>query len=98
MLPHRRAWEGVSSWPLGKKCSLPHPSAVDTRPQTLLITGTHRPEGSPAGLRGLFTQQDRDWEIKGGFPGGRRPIPALTHIQGTHRPAPEETWERPRGL
>lgn len=98
MLPHRRAWEGVSSWPLGKKCSLPHPSAVDTRPQTLLITGTHRPEGSPAGLRGLFTQQDQDWEIKGGFPGGRRPIPALTHIQGTHRPAPEETWERPRGL
>lgn len=48
MLPHRRAWEGVSSWPLGKKCSLPHPSAVDTRPQTLLTTGTHRPEGLPA--------------------------------------------------
>lgn len=44
------------------------------------------------GLRGLFTQQDRDWEIKGGFPGGRRPVPSLDthpgHTQGQPRRRP----------
>lgn len=88
----------VSSWPLEKQCSLPHPHSVDTRPQTLLITGMHRPEDSGLASGPLHTAGPGPGN-KGRVSEWKVPHPLPGHTPRAHTgPAPEETWERTRGF